>query len=167
VGSGGDEHHQAQAQADDHNAAKAKGPCPVRVLLVVVGGSGTEAASPSTNCGSHNDGFGAWASSVLGRVRTAGLGTKDRDSPENQNAMIKLGNTICDGIGHFGYGKVVEVQTNEASQTRSSHRHSFGQPSRTFVLNTVTCCTKDVEPARPLARRDGVALVYLQTRQPS
>jgi hypothetical protein len=52
------------------------------------------------------------------------------DSSENQDAIIGLGNTICDGIGDFGYGKVVEVvQTSEAKPTT--------EQSSTFVRAAV------------------------------
>lgn len=54
----------------------------------------------------------------LAEVRKAGLGTKDMAAADNQNAIIQFGNTICEGIGDFGYGKVVEVvQTSEAKPT--------------------------------------------------
>jgi hypothetical protein len=82
------------------------------------GGSGTKVASPTTTAAPITTAPAPGLPAFLAEVRKAGLGTKDMDAADNQNAIIQFGNTICEGIGDFGYGKVVEVvQTSEAKPT--------------------------------------------------
>jgi hypothetical protein len=74
------------------------------------GGSGTNAANPTTSAAPTTTAPTPGLPAFLAEVRKAGLGTKDMDAADNQNAIIQFGNTICEGI-------VEVVQTSEAKPT--------------------------------------------------
>jgi hypothetical protein len=108
------------------------------VVLVLVaagcGGNGDDKqaqSAPTTAAPTSTTSPAPGLPAFLADVRKAGLGTKDLDAADNQAAIIKLGNTMCDGIGDFGYGKVVEV-------VQTSNAHPTPEQASEFVRSAVT-----------------------------
>ncbi len=96
----------------------------VALLLAACGGSEGQQASPTT-AATTTTAPAPGLPRFLAEVRQAGLGDKDLADPASQNAVVELGNTICDGIDDFGYGRVVQVVADSDSKPTPEEAATF------------------------------------------
>jgi hypothetical protein len=97
----------------------------VALLLAACGGSeGQQQASPTT-AATTTTAPAPGLPQFLAEVRQAGLGDKDLADPASQNAVVELGNTICDGIDDFGYGRIVQVVADSDAKPTPEEAATF------------------------------------------